>query len=50
MSNILKHFLFLTLTGLVLQEVRPDETLVDHHRSVVLDRDHAVDEEDALQT
>lgn len=39
----------LFVTGLMLQEVRPNKTIVHHHRSVVLDRNHAVNEEDALQ-
>lgn len=38
------------LTGLVLEEIWSDESLIDNDRSVVLDRSHTVDEKHALQT
>lgn len=37
------------LTLLVLQEVWSDKSMVDHDRSVVLNRQHAVDEKDRLR-
>lgn len=40
--------IYKTLTGLVLQEVWSNESLIDNNRSVVLDRSHAVDEKHAL--
>lgn len=42
------EIIYKTLTGLVLQEVWSNESLIDNNRSVVLDRSHAVDKKHAL--